>query len=107
MPYKRLIWYMGRVSEDLNVNIAKKLITGIFRKNHELAEIDDEFFLQLIKSGIEEAANDDKDLYNELFDHAIKNYVDAWLDAAAEDEFDVDHERKEAKATCIKYFNGK
>ena len=86
------------------MNIVKNLFTGIFNKNHELMEIDDAVFLQLIRSGIEEAAKNDKNLYNELLNHAIKNYVDAWTDATAEDEFDVAYERKEAKATFIKYF---
>ncbi|MBT6501509.1 MAG: hypothetical protein HOK67_16560 [Deltaproteobacteria bacterium] len=91
------------------MKIAKQLLTGIFRKNHELGEVDDEVFLEIIRSGIEVAAKNDKGLYNELFDHTIKNYVDAWLDAAAEDEdeFDVDQERKEAKATFMKYFDSK
>jgi hypothetical protein len=92
-----------------NMDIAKQLLTGIFRKNDKLGEIEDEIFLQLIKSGIEEAAKNDKGLYNDLLNHAIKNYVDAWLDSAAEDEdeFDVDQERKEAKATFMKYFKSK
>ena len=68
------------------MNIAKQLLTGIFRKNHELGEIDDEVFLELIQSGIKEAAKNDKGLYNEFFDHTIKNYVDACLGAAAEDD---------------------
>ena len=54
------------------MNIAKKLITGIFKKNDELREIDDYVFLQIIRSGIEEAAKNDKGLYNELLNHAIK-----------------------------------
>lgn len=91
------------------MDIAKNLITGIFRKNNELAEIDDADFLQLIRSGIEEAAKDDKGLYHELLDHAIKNYVDTWLNSAEddEDEFDVEQEIKRAKATFMKYFKGR
>ena len=89
------------------MNIAKKLITGIFKKNDELREIDDYVFLQIIRSGIEEAAKNDKDPYNELLNHAIKNYVDAWLNSADEDDFDVDQERQKAKATFMKYFESK
>jgi hypothetical protein len=55
------------------LNIAKRLITGIFRKNHELMEIDDDVFLKIIRSGIEEAAKNDKGLYNDLLDHSVKS----------------------------------
>ena len=91
------------------MNIVKNWSQEYSGKNNELGEVDDEVFLQIIRSGIEETAKNDKGLYNELFDHAIKNYVDSWLDSAAEDddEFDIDQERKEAKETFMKYFSSK
>ena len=91
------------------MNIVKNWSQEYSGKNNELGEVDDEVFLQIIRSGIEVAAKNHKGLYNELFDHPIKNCVDSWLDSAAEDddEFDVDQERKEAKATFMKYFQSK
>ena len=44
------------------MKIAKKLLPGIFRKNDELIEVDDDVFLQIIRAGIEEAAKNDKGL---------------------------------------------
>jgi len=89
------------------IEVAKNLITGIFCKNHELSEIDDSIFLQIIRSGIEEAAKDESGIYEELLEHAIKKYTDIWLDTTSEDEneFDVDQEKEEARATFMKYFN--
>ncbi len=90
-----------------NLEVAKNIITGIFCKNHELSEIDDSIFLQIIRSGIEEATKDENGIYEELLEHAIKKYIDIWLDMASKDEneFDVDQEKEEARATFMKYFN--
>ena len=91
------------------LEITKRLITGIFAKNNELCEVDDSIFIQLVRAGIEEAAKDDKNIYTELFDHAIKLYIDEWLEYALKDEKrpDLDIEASDSKKAFLKYFSKK
>jgi hypothetical protein len=92
-----------------NLEVGKKLLTGIFSKNDELCEIDDSIFIPLIKAGIEEAARDVNAIYEELLEHAVKLYTDRWLELASEDEDepDLEIEETEARRTFLKYFNDK
>ena len=50
------------------MEIAKKIISGIFQKNYELGEIDDSIFIQIIKSGIEKTGS--TNIKNILYKHA-------------------------------------
>jgi hypothetical protein len=84
---------------------AKRLITGIFRKNDELRDVDDDIFIALIRSGIEEAGQDNNTFYEDLLSHALKLYVDAWLaDAETDEDFDRAQETKNATETFMRYF---
>ena len=89
-----------------NIETAKKVLTGIFKKNQEMMEPDDSIFIPLIKRGIEEASRNDKEIYDELLEYTVKIYTDTWLKYASEDEeeFDPDHESKKAKRTFMEYF---
>lgn len=90
-----------------DLEISKKLLTGIFAKNHELHDIDDSIFIQLIRAGIEEAAKDDKNIFSELLDHSIRLYIDEWLEYAIKDEErpDLDIEASNAKKAFLKFFS--
>ena len=91
----------------MNIEIAKRLITGIFNKNYSLSEIDDSIFIQIIRSGIEEAADGRNELLEEMLKHAIQKYTDIWLKAAAEDEyeFDTEKEKNAARIEFLEYYN--
>ncbi len=84
------------------MEIAKKIISGIFQKNYELGEIDDSIFIQIIKSGIEKAGSTDR--INTLYKHSLIEYVNIWIEDAKEGE-DVEKEKKKAKKTFIEYWN--
>jgi hypothetical protein len=88
------------------LELSKKLLTGIFDMNNELREIDDSIFILVIKSGIEKAANGDKEIYNELLEHAVDLYTAEWLRQAVEDDDDIDlgFEKSEAKRAFMKFF---
>jgi len=88
-----------------NMETAKRLITGIFRKNDELRDIDDDVFIALIRSGIKEAGKDNDALHEDLLSHALKLYVDAWLaDAETDEDFDRAQETKDATEAFMRYF---
>jgi hypothetical protein len=86
------------------MEIAKKIISGIFKKNYEFGETDDSIFIPIIKSGIEKVGSPDKK--NTLYNHALIEYVNIWLEYAKEEEdVDLEKEKKEAEKTFIKYWN--
>ncbi len=91
----------------MNIETAKKLLTGIFYKNYSLREIDDSIFIQIIRSGIEEACDGKDEPREELLEHAIKKYTKVWLKSAAENEyeFDTEKEKKAARIKFLKYYN--
>ena len=90
-----------------DLEVSKRLLTGIFAKNHELCDIDDSIFIQLIRSGIEEAGKNDKNIYKELLDHAIGIYIDEWLEYALrrDEKPDLDFEASKAKKAFLKFFS--
>lgn len=91
-----------------DLETTKKLITGIFKKNHEMMEPDDSIFIPLIKKGIEEASRNDRMIYEELLEHALKEYSEIWLKCAREDDddFEFARESEAARKTFMKYFEG-
>ncbi len=91
----------------IELEVAKKLITGIFEKNHQLIAIDDYVFIPMIRSGIETAAAGDDRIYEELLNHAIELYQKIWLEQAEESEevFDAEHEKITAKEEFLGYMD--
>lgn len=77
------------------MEIAKKIISGIFQKNYELGEIDDSIFIQIIKSGIEKAGSTDR--INELYKHSVTKYVNIWIEDVKEGEYVEKKKRKKQK----------
>lgn len=90
-----------------DIEIAKKMITGFFNKNYELSEIDDSIFIPIIRSGIEEAADGKNELLKELLEHAINEFTEVWLKSVEEDEdeYDIEHEKKEARLEFLNFYN--
>ncbi|WPD24414.1 MAG: hypothetical protein SD837_07575 [Candidatus Electrothrix scaldis] len=80
------------------LELCEKILIGIFSKNHELREIDDSIFIQLIKAGIDEAAKGDKVIYDNLLEYAIMLYTTDWLEAALEDKGEPDLETEKSLA---------
>ncbi|MCI5140283.1 MAG: hypothetical protein D3909_00770 [Candidatus Electrothrix sp. ATG1] len=91
------------------LELCKKNLTGIFSKNHELFEIDDSIFIQLIQAGINEAAGENEVIYDTLLEHAITLYTADWLAVVSEDEEepDLDTERLLARKEFLKYWGDK
>mgnify|MGYP006896943015 CR=1 FL=1 len=76
---------------------AKKVISGIFQKNYELGEIDDRIFIPIIRAGIENSGSED--IQKALYDFALAEFIDVWIECAKEDEgddVDLEAEKKEA-----------
>ena len=92
-----------------NLELCKKILTGIFTKNNEFRDIDDSIFIQLIRAGIEEAAKDNNVTHDALLEHAIKLYITEWVEMAIEDEDDPDleEEKREAREKFFDYWNAK
>lgn len=92
------------------LEMVKAMLTGIFNKNYdiEFEAVDDSYFLQIIKAGIEKAEETDPGVFDELLEHAIEEYTGVWLRLAEEDKVDFDgqEERKEARKTFLEFFHG-
>ena len=90
-----------------DLEVSKRLLTGIFAKNHELHDMDDSIFIQFIRAGIEEAAKDDKNIYSELLDHSIRLYIDEWLEymLRRDENPDLDIEASKAKKAFLRFFS--
>lgn len=88
------------------LTIIKAMLTGIFNKSYELGDVDDSYFIKIIRTGIEKAEEVDPAICNELFEHAIEEYTKVWMRCAEEDEdeFDEQEEREEARETFLEYY---
>ena len=88
------------------MEIAKRVISGILQKNYQVGEIDDAIFIPLIKAGIEDSGSEDTQ--KALYDHALTEFINIWIEFAKEYEgvnFDLEYERKEAKEAFLAYWN--
>ena len=92
-----------------DLELCKKILTGIFTKNNELRDIDDSIFIQLIRAGIEEATKDNNVNHDSLMEHAIMLYITEWVEMAIEDEDDpdLDEEKRVAREEFLDYWNAK
>ena len=92
-----------------DLELCKKILTGIFSKNNELRDIDDSIFIQLIRAGIEEATKGNSVTYDSLLEHAMTLYTTEWLKMELEDEenLDWDEEKTLAREEFLDYWNAK
>ncbi len=98
------------IRSNKEINIAKLLITGIFRQNDKLCEIDDSIFIPIIKAGIlyaSTASNNKDEIRSQLLEHAISEYIKTWLKHAQEDDENIDEdiEINNARQTFLEYYN--
>jgi len=88
------------------IDLLKDFITGIFEKNYELSEIDDEVFIAVIKAGIERLAIEESpQIINEVLEHAISEFIKSCLQTAIKNGVtDLEREKKEARRDFLTYY---
>jgi len=88
------------------IDLLKDFITGIFDKNHELSEIDDDVFIAVIKGGIDRPSiKGAPQIYNEILEHAISEFIKSCLQAAIKNgETDLEREKKEARRDFLRHY---
>lgn len=117
---------MGRTkrSKDASLNPqniifgAKAIISGMFRQNREEPEIDNSYFMPMLKTCINNLVencreagvpkSEVKTIHDALYQHALDEYVKGWLLDASEDssDFDEEEEIEEATETFEAYYEG-
>ena len=97
---------------------AKSIVSGIFRQNWEEPEIDDSYFMPMLKTCIKTLVEDSRQagvlkseirtIQDQLYRHALDEYVKAWLQNAREDSSDFDEEEEIYDATekFVAYYEG-
>jgi hypothetical protein len=88
---------------------AKSIISGMFRKNREDTEIDDSYFMPMLKTCINTVVENSrkaglpksgiKTMHDALYQHALDEYVKGWLQNAREDSPDFDEAEEIEDAT--------
>jgi len=88
------------------IDLLKDFITAVFQKNQELSAIDDGDFFPIIKNGIESPSiKGSPQIYNEILEHAISEYIKSWIQSAIEDgATDIEQEKKDARKEFLKYY---
>jgi hypothetical protein len=88
---------------------AKAIISGMFRQNQESPEIDDSYFMPMLKTCINIVVENSgkaglskseiKAIHDELYQHSLGEYVKGWLLDAREGHGDIDEEEEVEEAT--------
>ena len=87
---------------------AKSIISGIFRQNEEDPEIDDSYFMPMLKTCINTTVENMREaglpeseigaIHDELYQHCLGLYIKGWLEHAREDDGDIDEGKEVAAA---------
>lgn len=95
---------------------AKSIISGMFRRNEEDPEIDDSYFMPMLKTCINTTVEDVREaglseseikaIHDELYQHCLGLYVKGWLANAHSDETDIDEEEEmeDAKESFVSFY---
>jgi len=88
------------------IDMLKDFISGIFQKNYENSDIDDEDFFPLIKKGIESPSiKESPQIYKDVLEHAISEYVNCCVKGAIENGVtDLEQEKMDARKEFLKYY---
>jgi hypothetical protein len=88
---------------------AKSIISGMFRQNEEDPEIDDSYFMPMLKTcinttveNVRQAGHPESEItaiHDALYQHCLDLYIKGWLAHAREDETDIDEEAEVEDAT--------
>ncbi len=88
---------------------AKSIISGMFRQNQEDTEIDDSYFMPMLKTCLNTLVvnsgqaglpkSEIKAIHEALYQHSLDEYVRGWLQQAREDGSDFDEEEEIEEAT--------
>jgi len=88
---------------------AKAIISGMFSQNREDPEIDDSYFMPMLKTCINTTVKnlrqvglsepEIKAIHDELYQHSLDEYVKEWLSHARDDQGDIDEEEEVEEAT--------
>ncbi len=88
---------------------AKSIISGMFRQNREEPEIDDSYFMPMLRTCINTLVENSrqagvpksevKTIHDALYRNALDEYVKGWLQNAREDGSDFDEEEEIEEAT--------
>lgn len=88
---------------------AKSIISGMFRQNEEDPEIDDSYFMPMLKTCIHTTVENVRQaglpeseitaIHDALYQHCLDLYIKGWLAHALEDETDIDEEAEVEDAT--------
>ncbi|NIM82252.1 MAG: hypothetical protein GTN68_29275 [Candidatus Aminicenantes bacterium] len=95
---------------------AKAILTGLFEYNNQTDELDDSFFIPMIKACIQKliehveeigaSGEEKKEIYENLFEHAIEEYTKEWISNITEnfENVDIEKEKKVAREEFISYY---
>ena len=86
----------------------KNIIAALFEFNNKTVELDDSFFIPMIKHVIDRASKQcsNQDMQDELTTFALQLYTDIWLIQAKEGEPDLDEEQEmsDAREAFLDYY---
>ncbi|MGO9571647.1 MAG: hypothetical protein ACLP5H_29325 [Desulfomonilaceae bacterium] len=97
---------------------AKAIISGMFRKNEEDTEIDDSYFMPMLKTCIHTTVENVRQaglseseitaIHDALYQHCLDLYIKGWLAHAREDETDIDEEveAEDATESFLSFYEG-
>jgi hypothetical protein len=95
---------------------AKSIISGMFRHNEEFPELDDSYFMPMLKTCINETVenlgqaglsqSDIEIIYDSLYQHSLSEYVKACLSCARQNDPDIDEEEEteDAKDSFVSFY---
>lgn len=95
---------------------AKAIISGMFRQNQEAPEIDDSYFMPMLKmciittiENVREAGLSEsniKVIHDELYQHCLDLYIKGWPANAHRDETDIDEEEEieDAEESFVSFY---
>ena len=86
----------------------KNIIEALFEFNNKTRELDDSFFIPMIKHVIDKASKQcsNQDVQGELTTFALQLYTNTWLNYAKESESDSDEEQEisDAREAFLDYY---
>jgi hypothetical protein len=97
---------------------AKSIISGMFRQNKEDTQIDDSYFMPMLRMCLKTLTENSrkaglpksevKAMHDALYQHSLNEYVKEWLQNAREDSPDCDEEEEieEATESFVAFYEG-
>jgi hypothetical protein len=78
----------------------KKCLEALFEFNYKTRELDDSFFIPMIKHVIDRVSKQcsDQNIQDELTSFALQLYINVWLSQVKEDEVDCNEKQESTEA---------